>query len=158
MTEECFEELITIMLLDELRTDPDRHWGNYFMYATKGSNKYEGIIPIDLEFGSVFESLTFERFLHVDTYNAYSIYSCRDSEKNYATRINDILKLIHDGKLTQKQIEIIKKALEYGLDDEFEKVVNNFKLKKIMGTSETVYSMHRLWEYNRATVGKELQI
>ena len=50
MTTECYEELMLIYLLDTLRTDSDRHYLNYFFYKLPGSDKWQGIIPIDLEF------------------------------------------------------------------------------------------------------------
>ena len=53
MTEECFDDLIGLFLVDELRTEQDRHEKNYFFYKSKKSEKHEGIIPIDNELLSV---------------------------------------------------------------------------------------------------------
>ena len=48
MTPECLEGLKDLFLVDELRTDVDRHLKNYFFYKKPDSDKYEGVVAIDL--------------------------------------------------------------------------------------------------------------
>ena len=47
MTPECFDDFISLFLVDEIRTERDRHAMNYFFYRQKGGKLFEGIIPID---------------------------------------------------------------------------------------------------------------
>jgi hypothetical protein len=47
MTEECFNELVSLFLVDELKTDNDRHNENFFLYKKRTSDKYEGVFAID---------------------------------------------------------------------------------------------------------------
>ena len=49
MTPDCLEQLKNVFLVDEIRTDSDRHNRNYFFYRGKNSDKHEGVIAIDLE-------------------------------------------------------------------------------------------------------------
>ena len=35
MTEDCFDQYTTLLIADELRTDTDRHWRNFFFYKSQ---------------------------------------------------------------------------------------------------------------------------
>ena len=114
MTEECLDELTTIFIIDEIRTDPDRHWENFFLYKNPNSKKYEGVIPIDLEYNilsicseSNIYSNRFENFLQ-QKYPTFSLYNCREKHSTYPEKLYAIKKLIQDGVLKDSQIERIR--------------------------------------------------
>ena len=155
MTESCFDDIICILLLDELRTDPDRHWRNYFLYRKKGATKYEGVIPIDLEF-AYFTSREFDAFKDYDKYQTYSIYSCRDNNKSYSTRIFNILSLIQDNQLTPQQTSTLKKALAFDFGKCFCKTAKECDMIRFQSTQAKADFIKQQWEYLNNTLGKEL--
>ena len=166
MTEECFDELTTIFLLDEIRTDTDRHKANYFLIKPKGAKKYTNIVPIDLEqsqllsiaddpyFGETSRKASFERFLN-SKYLARAYFPFADEQTSYEERLDNIKKLIHDGKLKPHQIEVIKNALEYN----FPKAILDLKrygcyIDYQVNTNYDSFSY--LWEFSRNHLGREL--
>ena len=157
MTEECFEEFMTMFLLGELCTDSDKHDGNYFLYKTKGAEKYEGIIPIDLEFSEILRQgnhqykntkAAFDNFKnrHYCAFTPMSTNS--DNYQLLCERLFAIRKLIEDGKLTNNQVSAIKRALEFDLP----KRCNYYCDKHGIDTpKQFVYEMmSRLWKENRS--------
>lgn len=159
MTKECLEQLINILIVDELRTDPDRHWGNFFFYKTHNSEKWQGVIPIDLEFIQLLESgginaeKDFEKFLNTE-YSAYTPLEIKDSFKNYKKRMQAMQEFLYQGNFSQKQVELIKKELEY----DFPELIKHLGKKySLLTKTKSAYNMTaRLWEYNRAHIGRDL--
>lgn len=159
MTDECFEQLITLHLIDELRTECDRHLGNYFFYKKPDSKKYEGVLPIDNEFARVvFDDIRtkkdFEYFLK-SKYSSATIFCGRD-KKSLQERMYNIKQVLHDGKLTQNQINIMKHALDYDLPANIKNLKTYSYLKP---EKHLAYDgISRLWEYHHGQDGIEREL
>ena len=125
MTPECFEQLQNMFLADELRTDIDRHNKNYFLYKRKGSDKYEGIIVVDLDQMIICnycgtDRRDFESFL-IFPYESATPQMQIDNV-SYGQRVKDIRELIQDGALSDGNIEMLKILLGYDFPKEIRKV------------------------------------
>ena len=158
MTPECLDQLKNIFLIDELRTDIDRHTKNYFFYKQKGSDKYEGIIVIDLEQMAIYFYCEdgkdgFLNFLTTpyesSTPQQKFDYTC------YMQRVRDMRELIQDDVLSENNLEILSNALNYDFPGDVKNAVQN---KKLHGKAKKkiVDPIKRLWEYNQNTIGKDL--
>lgn len=157
MTKECFEQLVGLFLVDELRGDTDRHENNYFFYKSEGSEKYEGVLPIDHEMMNI---------LHFDLSKKSNLYNYLASNTHtpnmfgsldnasYLQRIKDIKELLQDGILTAGQIDLLKKAIKFNLPKEVKKIGKNphFKVYKKFAYD----GVSRLWEYHQKDLGREL--
>lgn len=158
MTEECLEQLKNMFLADELRTDIDRHTKNYFFYKRKGSDKYEGVIVIDLDQMVIYNYChgkkgEFEDFL-LYAYET-EIPQMKLDNVCYKQRVKDIRELIQDGVMSEKNIETLKKMLMYDFPSEVKKVCKQQGLRH-KAKNMLVDPIERLWEYNNNTIGKEL--
>lgn len=157
MTPECFEDLTTLFLADEIRTECDRHRGNYFFYKTNNSEKYEGIIPIDHEFLEIlqFKGIFKQGFFDFLTHQYSSTNMCEGYEvKSYLARLHEIYNLIQDQKLSNKQIECLKSAINYNFPKEIEHIGNNPYL--INHKKRAYDSISELWDYHQKNLGREL--
>lgn len=160
MTKDCFEQLMLIYLLGELRTDVDLHQENFFLCKKNGSVKFEQAIPIDLEMSMLIRhagnnKTDFLNFLSMD-YNSYGPTLGTDDSITYKRRLEDIRELIADGVLSEYQIDVLKKALNYDFPGEIKKTFE--KYREQCRRHETCNSFARLWEYNRENLGKELNL
>ena len=158
MTPECLEQLQNVFLLDEIRTDSDRHSENYFFYRGKNSDKHEGVVVIDLENMMVFNycgknGYSFKDFLVMPYASATP--QLENDYKPYIERVRDIREMIQDGVLSEKNIEALVGALKYDYPEEVRKVAKERNLygKEKRATTEPV---DELWEYNNKTIGKDL--
>lgn len=158
MTKECFEQLIELLLIDEIRTEQDRHEDNYFFYKRKSSNKFEGILPIDNELIAILHDFIknkedFNNFL----YYPYSTPTQlgKLETRPYYKRINDIKELIQDQKLTPKQLNTIKKAISFDLPAEIKETCRNPKLKEYRKI--TYDAIARLWDFHQKDLGREIE-
>ena len=158
LTENCLEELKNIFLIDELRTDIDRHTKNYFFYKSKDSNRYEGIIVIDLEQMIIFNYCKSSKddFLNFLTfpYQSYTPHFTTD-ETSYCQRVHDVRDLIQEGALSESNIKTLINALKYNFPAE----IKNLCKQKHLSLKERkliTSPIERLWEYNNQTIGKEL--
>ncbi len=157
MTRDCFEQLVGLFLVDELRSERDRHEHNYFFYKTKDSEKYEGVIPIDNEMMQVLhfdlhKKSNFDNFL-ATTYQTPNMLGGLD-HATYNNRILDIKELLQDGMLTKAQIELLKRAIQYNLPKEVKRIGKNPLLKTYKTFAYDATS--RLWEYHQKDLGREL--
>lgn len=158
MTPECLEELQNIFLIDEMRTDIDRHTKNYFFYKRPNSDKYEGIIVIDLELMTIFNYCGSSK----DDFDSFVLYPYQSEtpqqvldELCYLQRVTDIREAIQDGVLSAGNINMLKKALSH----DFPKEMKNAMKGKILHPktkSNIITPVSRLWEYNQKTIGKDL--
>ena len=175
MTEECLDQLGGLYLVDELRTETDRHEGNYFFYKEIGSDKFQGIVAIDNELSEILltrtQPNTKEGFLDF-LRTAYSCYTpiCMFDNNNYRNRVADIKDLIHNQDLSPSQIELLKRALSYDFPGEIQRSCNalegkfvdllpqpNLQNKTEQDILLSAYdATSRLWEYNRTELGSEL--
>ena len=170
MTERCLDELMTIFMLGDLRSDSDIHPDNYFFYKKKGEKRYCGVIPIDLEHSQVILSRADTKEDFMDFIKNHSYDSCipfrhrtddRYGDGNwyvyngtYADRINILKKLIQSGKLTKKQLTTLKRAINYDLPQTMVDIVDYHNF----GPSQAITCdrAKRAWDYNRKELGKEL--
>ena len=160
ITPDCFEQLQSIFLVDEIRTDMDRHLRNYFFVKRKESSRYEGVVAIDLEQMVIYNFCgetkdDFSNFL-VTPYASATPHQAID-EASYFQRVQQLREIIQDGVLSERNIHALVDALKYDFPGDFKKTSKERKLhgkdkKKIVSPIE------RLWEYNNKTIGKDLGI
>jgi len=157
MTEECYDQFIAMFLADELRTDNDRHWGNFFFYKEKDAEKWEGIIVFDLEMPRILNTSArgFKKFLK-SKYYSWSPENYIDSGKNYKTRTQELLKVIDKGYLSNNQIQTMKAELQYDFPKEIKTLGSKYGLKKDTAYAYDMASL--LWEYNQKNIGKALEL
>jgi len=160
MTPECLEELETLFLVDELRTECDRHHGNYLFYKEPQADKFQGIVPIDNQLTAIsvmhprnrLEFLTFK----VNTFSTHTILSNYSSDRTHKTALIDIIKLLHNNALSDSQIGAIKATLKF---DMAKAVKDACKLKPLKTFQSKAYNAHAyLWEYNRKLLGNEFNL
>lgn len=176
MTKECFDQLIGLFLVDELRSEKDRHEKNYFFYKEPIADKYTGVLPIDNEYAAVLFHTTrnkcdFDEFLYTPYHSPTILGSFEVDNKPYISRIRDIKELLQDSILTQDQINLMKRVLSYDLPSEIKTVGNRlYPTRSILnlfigrnittaGCTKTAYdSMAKLWDYNYKELGKDLEL
>jgi hypothetical protein len=157
MTKDCFNQLVSLFLIDELRTESDRHLRNYFYIKSPESEKFEGVISIDNELCELLKHPTstkndFKSFLY---YN-YSTPTMLGSRENYCyyQKIDNIKELVYDGVLTNEQIELLKNAVLFDFPNSIKNDTKKLKLNKFK--KELYDSFSRLWEYHQNNLGREL--
>ena len=158
MTPSCLTALQNMFLVDELRTDGDKHLKNYFFYKSKDSDKYEGIIAIDLDLMQIYNYCgskkdDFDNFL-VFPYQTATPHQSYDNVC-YKQRIMDMCQLAEDAVLSKENISAITSALEFDFPKEIKATCKDSRLS-FRERSEIVGPIERLWEYNRKTIGKDL--
>lgn len=159
MTKECFDQLITMHILDEIRSEADRHLGNYFFYKHIGKEKFEGVIPIDNEFARVvFDGVCtqddFEKFLKSEYTTPTPLMS--HDKISYAERMKNLKNVINSGALSKEQIDIIKRAVNYDLPGAIKNQPRNSFLKKHQ--KDAYDGISRLWEYHHRNDGIEKEL
>ena len=172
MTKECFDKLIGLFLVDELRSEQDRHENNYFFYKTTDADKFEGVMPIDNEYANILlnnvrSKRDFNAFLYTP-YHTPTILTRMDN-RCYQDRIKDIKELLNDQILSQEQIELLKRAIQYDFPREIKKVskqlynsdqiltIRDFAKRNKSSAAQQAYdSISRLWDYHHKDLGKEL--
>lgn len=161
ITPECLEMLETMFLIDELRTEVDRHDENYFLVNQPSEDKASGILAFDNELAEILITKkapttkeAFEAFIKSHSYSSYTPHICFSEYSNYITKLQKFKKLIQDQVLTPKQIETVKHALSYDFPAEILKAGQHPFLQQ---AAQPVYdAVSQLWEYNRSELGKEL--
>ncbi len=158
MTPDCLEALQNIFLVDELCTDGDRHIKNYFFYRHTNSDRYEGVIAIDLDIMAIFNycgkhKYEFESFI-ATPYSSATPQQVNDNTC-YLNRVKNLQTLIQDGVLSNGNIQAMKMALSYDLPAQIKSTCQARKLRR-GETNRMVIPLQRLWEYNSQTVGREL--
>lgn len=160
MTPECLEMLGTLYLIDELRTEVDRHEDNYFFVKGPNDRKYKGIIALDNELSALLledkipsTQGKFKDFL-THPYFSYTPLCCSSLSMDYETRVKHILKLIEAQVLTPKQIKILKATLQHDFPAEIKGAGHHPFLQPDATIAYDATS--QLWEYNNNHIGKEL--
>ena len=158
MLPECLEALKDLFLVDELRTDVDRHINNYFFYKLPEDERYRGIIAIELEQMVIYKYCgegrgSFESFLYYP-YQSATPQQVSD-ELCYLQRIRNVRNLINEGYLSTRNINIMKRALEYDFPGEVDCVAREAGVKYLERKC-LVKPIEKLWDYNRKTIGREL--
>lgn len=154
MTPECLDQLMTMHILDEVRSESDRHLGNYFFYKHIGKEKYEGVIPIDNEFARVvFDKVhtkeDFENFLKNKYVTPTPLMSHDDI--SYKERMKNLKNVIHRGLLTKDQLSMLKSELNYDFPKAIKTQPHNSFLKKYQ--KDAYDGISRLWEYHHGDDG-----
>lgn len=157
MTRECFDQLIGLFLVDEIRSERDRHEDNYFFYKSKDAELFEGVMPIDHEMMQVLrfdlhKKDDFTNFLYTP-YQTPNLFGSLDNGC-YTQRVKDLKELLEDGVLTEEQIKLMKRAIQYNLPREIKRVGKNphFKIFRQFAYD----GASRLWECHHKDLGKEL--
>ncbi len=159
MTPECLQQLISLCLIDELRTEKDRHFSNLFLYKKKGAEKYEGIIPIDNEYTHLHDigantSDDFSYFVQLP-YSCANPLSRYNESRSYRDRQKSMRDLIQKGLISSQQIELIKRELEFDLPSNIQNAgISSLELDCLRTSAYT--STQRLWDYNRQNIGQDL--
>lgn len=152
MTKDCFDDLISLTLVDELRGERDRHGCNYFFYRFQNSDKLQGVVPIDNEMVAVADHDTFDEFMYMP-YSSASPIGLSD-HKNYVSRVRDIKELIQDSVLSPTQINLIRKEINYDLPQAIKNVGNAHAFKKDHQKAYDLIAPQ--WEYNYDELSREL--
>ena len=160
MTPECFEMLGALYLIDELRTEVDRHEDNLFYAKDYEDRKLSTILAFDNELAEILLVDTpptskeeFERFIK-HPYFSYTPQNGSSPQLSYQTRIDNFKKLIQDNVLTPRQIKMVEAALKFDFPTEIKKAGTHPYLQDEATTAYDAVS--RLWEYNNTELGKEL--
>ena len=158
MTLDCFTQFQNMFLIDELRTDVDRHTKNYFFYKTQDSKKYQGVIAIDLELMVIYDYCGAKKddFINFLAHSYQSALPHQVYDKvNYIQRVSDMRQLLQDGVLSGANIRAMVAALEHDFPADMKEICkqNNFRKKD---RNEIIVPIERLWEYNQKTIGKDL--
>jgi hypothetical protein len=168
MTDECFKEFTNMFLLDHLRADTDRHTMNYFLIKkSEKQDKYEGIIAIDLDSSRAIDSDIFSKEDLDNFVNSVEAHYTPQSKlcwSSYADRTTEIRNLIQDNVLSNDQLDLLKTALSTDFPQQLKDLVNQYPiiqkdepLKDDM--IDCFYTpLSYLWQYNRETIGKELEM
>lgn len=154
MTEDCFEKFISLFLLDEIRTECDRHQSNFFFIKHKNAKKYEDIIPIDNEFAQVAynQADTADKFKDFLEFSYLSeTPSSAYFDETFINRMNGIKQLLHEGKLTPAQIALIKKELQYNLPKAIKEGSHHPELEQ--NCQDASNAMSYIWEYHHGSDG-----
>lgn len=154
MTPECYEELVSVCLLDEIRTECDRHPRNFFLIKHKGAKKFENVVPIDNEFAEIaYSSMStksvFDMFLNYQYYSETPLGSFVVG--SFAERMDHIKKLLHDGKLTTAQISLVTKELKYDLPKAIKESSQHPQL--VPNCKEASDCMSLIWDYHYSKNG-----
>lgn len=149
MTPDCLDELIGIMMLDEVRTDNDRHSGNFFFYKKPGSYKYNGVVPFDLNHARIALKSdsainNFQSFVN-EKYETATITQHNDAG-SYKDRLRSMKNAINSGIISNESIYMLRDGLRYDLPKEVKALCSHPKLKQYSSMTDSV---SRLWEYNQ---------
>ena len=156
MTKKCYDDLINLYLIDTLRAEGDRHQKNFFLYKSKGSSKFTGIIAIDNAMGNICKYIDypFENFLH-DTYVSITPFNGMDNASHTA-RMRTIREFISQGELDDSQILILRLALNHNFPEDIRNVCKKYNITEVQARKDLYDHVSRLWEYNRNLLSDEL--
>jgi len=160
MTEDCLDDLRNMYILDELRTECDRHLGNFFFYRTPGAKKFEGIMPIDHEAGLIC-TVGRNGFINLQHFPYVTITPSRlIDNKTYRERIDDLKDIIQEGFCEHNQIEFLKRALSYDFPEAIKNVYKKYNVTTTaQNPHERLYdAISTLWEYNHTQLSDELEL
>lgn len=161
MTPKCFDEFVSMFLVDELRTEQDCHDDNYFLYKSPDSDKYEGFIRIDLDNVyitnkvDIFTLEDFKEFLEVK-YHTYDPFLRKDW-MSYEDRHKELRELLEEDILSNNNIVALHNALEFDLPKSIKKIGKKYGLTEVE-INEIYNPIAMLWEYNRNNLGRDLEI
>lgn len=158
MTEECFDKMIRMFLLDTLTTQGDRHSKNYFFVRNKQSKLCEDIIAIDNEVLNINQyslskmptSESFDNFLTSRELMYFPLSV--QTGLTYEEVNRELNKLISSGNLSQEQIDFIKSVLDYDIALSHGRVADEYNIPNRQLFLKHEEMLERLWDYNRTTL------
>lgn len=159
MTPECLDELIGVFLMDELRTDTDRHTFNYYLVKNPLSRKFEKVITFDLDnvyikFKNFTNKQEFDFWTENIPYCTYTPVESLDS-RTYKKRMRDIIELVHAGIFSDKNISRLKKAVQFDFPGTINSICQDIPcLEPYKDVPYETYS--HLWDYTRDQLVREL--
>ena len=162
MTEECYNKMVNLFLLDNLVSSIDRHGQNYRFVKNTTSNLWEDVIALDHEGISITESVhdtlkatgtsygksDFNKFLDEKAVVYYPFN--QDTEITHYERIKQINNLICSGELSTEHINFLKSATEYDIMRTYKGVHDDYNL--VTNTQSYFDAIARLWDYNRGAL------
>lgn len=158
MTKECYEELINMVLLDELRAEIDRHSDNYFLIKPRGTERYTGVIAIDMGNSELAHcppttQNQFNNFL----YRLYPSYTLTGQEDHasYLERINTIRDLLQSGQLSSSNIKTLRAGVNYDYPKEMKSTCKRYHLGSYTKQAHTPCAY--AWEHIQNTLGRDLE-
>lgn len=165
MTPECLDAMIGMFTLDEIRTDVDRHSNNYFLTKSEGSDKFDGVVVIDLNNMHILRpdyqpnKQGFSDFIQ-HKYQSYTPWVTIDRHQDYPERIRKIIDMIHNNQLSDKNVNLLRSALAEDFTSPLTEISKNPQIKLYHeDTLNHAYELSsRLWEYNQQTLGRELEL
>lgn len=155
MTEDCFNDLMSLFSVDTLRSEEDRNFNNYFFYRYPGSDKFNGVIAIDHdntnipELASTYAHPTADSFTKGVKYEFYSRSPMgADLWTSHLDNINNLKNVIVEGRMPLRAIQSTKDALNYDFPNQIKSVGKkyHFDNREIVGLYDM---MSYLWEFNR---------
>lgn len=162
MTEDCFNQIISLFSIDDCRSEMDRHFNNYFLYKLPGSNKFNGVIAIDhdltyitkhLPWINVYTKDNFYDFLRTSHEGRSPIGT--DTFENHVQNITNIRKAITDGVMPLNSIIALANSLNYDFPGMIKKMGKKYHCSE--EEINLIYDpISYLWEYNRNELKKEL--
>ena len=150
MTEECFNELVNMFLLDVFSTQRDRHYANYFLYKGEGEPLWQGVIAIDnaltlqtthYDRASSAKQLCEQIWEH--KYSLMRTFQNTSNMQSCSSRIQEINRLIQDGSFNTSQIELLKSILSYDITSTISRTEKD---KHIIVSQTQKDLMQYMWE------------
>lgn len=164
MTPECLDKLIGMFLLDELRTDIDRHTGNYFLTRDDDYGLFDDVVVIDLDNMHILHpdfthgQHLFKRFLD-EYYLSYTPVETKDLAQQLSDRTRRIVTFIEENKISKNNVKLLKSALECDVPEPLRTIRKRIYDHRHKLNIDTAYdALSRLWEYNRNALGRELEL
>lgn len=138
MTDECFNQLVNLFIIDTAFTQFDRHLNNYMFYKTdKNSRKWEGVIAIDNEWSllnaSIGKNQSARRIIY-DIITEDKTFCTPKGKRNKFSlqqRVDEINKLLDNGTFGESQVQLINRLKNFDIVpclDSFEEN-NHIKMK-----------------------------
>lgn len=158
MTPDCLDEFIGIMMLDEIRTDNDRHTGNFFFYKKPGYYKYCGVVPFDLNHAKIaLKDVSSEQDFNAFIRTRYKTVTVtqHDDIGSYNERLTAMKRAINSGIISNESIHMLRDGLKYDLP----KAVKDLCSHPLLSEHSKLYSATaRLWDYSRDNLQDTLSL
>ena len=156
MTEDCFNQLVNMYLLDIITTQRDRHYANYFLLKIKNDKLWQGIVAIDnaftLQTACYNQNISAKQLaenIFNDQFGLMRTFQNTCSMQSFSSRLNDINRMIQDGSFDGSQIELLKRVQGYDLESVVERTIAD----KHIDVSDTQRDlMLYLWEKTQNTL------
>ena len=165
LTPEGVDELLNMFIADELKTEIDRHYNNYYVCSLGQEERYGKVIPIDMDGSRItfFVNNDFEQALKTK-YTAVTPAYTLDDHYSIEERVKILKNLIASGNMPQRQCNVIKTMLNHDLSRTIKDVINIPAVKRLDSPEKernytSFYDRYcQLWDYHRTQFGSELSL